>query len=134
MTQKFNKDPKIRADRCIEKIVFDLQQNQIFVTYHRPEGCINAKEKTFRRDRTQGIMISSQQKEGLNTMEDRAENDRVNSLERDCLNSIKYAEAHAKEEIKSRQEEEESILPLLNMQNIKDALSKAERAVLKKNI
>lgn len=134
MTSVYARNHKIDANKNIEKIVFNAQQNQIYVSYHKPEGCITFKEKTFKRDRTQ-LNINPNSNVIPNAAEERAENERVNNLDRECFSNIKTAETRTKEELKLRQEDEENIIPLLHTMDVELALSKNnEKSVLKKNI
>lgn len=130
LTQKFEKNPSIRASEQPAKMVVNIEKNYVKVYYHLEEGQIAPLVAEYPRDQIQVHAKLNEGEKKMNDAKKQLEYKRVHDLEKEGVNQMKNQEEVAEREQEKKTDIEEKI----NRYRKSNALEEANRDILEKSL
>ena len=130
LTQKFAKNPSIRASEQPAKMVVNIDKNYVKVYYHMEEGQIAPLVAEYPRDQIQVHAKLNEGEKKIHDAKKQLEYKRVHDLEKEGVNQMKNQEETAEKEQEKRTDVEGKI----NRYRKSNALEEANRDILEKSL
>lgn len=105
MTQKFEKDDKNPPNEQIQKMIIDLIKNKVMVYYHMNEGEISPAYKEYSRELLNFPKTESSSDKKADDPIAQQQNQKMMSMEKECIINVKTQETCAKDDEKGIREE-----------------------------